>query len=1081
MTWGITKLSNICGVVLIILASSCNVQLPDEVQIAYSNLPQELDFNLDIKPILSDKCYACHGPDEGKIVAGLQLHAAEKAYSELSESPGKYAIVPGKPHKSEMAYRILSEDPEVVMPNPESHLTLSAREKAILIKWIEDGAEYEPHWAFMPLTEQAIPEITDSEWSVNPIDNFIAARLEEEGLTPSKEANKEILLRRLFLDLTGLPPTGVEIQEFLTDTDPNAYEKQVDKLLASSHYGEKMATDWMDLARFTDTHGYTVDRYRDMSPWRDWVIKSFNENQPYDEFITWQIAGDLLPDPTREQRLATGFGRLHPQNMEGGIVDEEFRVEYVAERTQVVGQAFMGLTMNCARCHDHKYDPISQKNFYEIYSFFNNVNETGQISWDPGDIPVPNMLYPNQEQEQLLDYLDSLVEITEERANETLEQQTAAANDWVNAGGYQDITINQLRGNRQAHFDLNGTLINKMDGKSGKMDRQFSKGEEPNFVSTNNGKGLKMDGDAWLDLKPVGIFDRSSPFSIGIWVNIPEELEEGVIFHKNKAVMLHCKKGYSLYLKDNKLELILAHTWPDNAIEKVSLIDVPKDEWIQLTLTYDGSSTGQGANLYLNGEVLEMETVIDNLYKEIVFDDYEDVIYAKPIEPGIKVGARWRGTGIKDALVDDITVFDRALTELEVVELSGREVKDLLSKSPAQLSDQERSMLVDYYLANHAEKVQAAKAELRVKRKELNRAMEEIPEVMVMKEMAQPRQAYLLERGQYSEYGEEVFPNTPESIMPFPEDLPKNRLGLAKWLVDPRHPLTARVTVNRYWQQYFGRGIVKTTEDFGNQGELPSHRELIDWLAMEFINSGWDVKALQKLIVMSATYRQTSITPPDLLERDAENVLLARGPKFRLTSEMMRDNALGASGLLNDTIGGPSVKPYQPPGLWKMNGDTYVPDDGTDLYRRGLYTYWKRTVPLPTQATFDQPERSECAVRRQKTNTPLQALVLLNDPTFVEVSRKMGEDITKSGDLEEGIRSAFVSLTGREVKDQELQELLKLQAHELEQFEQDDTRSKGWIKLGQYEIDPSLDVNMVAANAVVANVILNLDATITRR
>ncbi|MFY0653906.1 MAG: DUF1553 domain-containing protein [Cyclobacteriaceae bacterium] len=1061
---------------------ACTTQLPDEVDVEYNKLPQVLDFNVHVKPILSDKCFLCHGPDKAKQQADLQLDVAEAAYSELKNNPGKFAIKPKNLGKSEVFHRIISDDPEYKMPTPKSNLHLTSREKAILIKWIEDGAEYKPHWSFIKPKQIDLPSIKNAKWINNPIDNFVARKLEIEKLEPSDEANKELLLRRVSFDLTGLPPTEKEIKSFLNDTSEDAYERQVNRLLASPHYGEKMAIDWLDLARYSDTHGYQVDRYRDVSPWRDWVIKSFNENMKYDQFIEWQLAGDLLPNATREQVLATTFLRLHPQNLEGGIVDEEFRVEYVAERASVIGQGFMGLTVSCSRCHDHKYDPISQKNFYEMFSFFNNVNETGQIPWEMS-MPVPNLQLPTDEQKEVIAFLEKVVSEKEKETSETIQSEKQRAKKWINDEKYKSISTSLPTNGLVGRFELNGNLKNSLNPtEKGKMDRPYSKREVPTYVEGQEGKGLLMNGENWFEMEEFGIFQRKDPFSIGLWVNVPEDQKEGVFFHKNKGTMLHAYRGYHLYLNDNKIELMLSHTWPDNAIMEKSIAEIPKDEWVHLMLTYDGSSKASGAKIYMNGQELKTEVVIDNLYKDIIFFDYEDQIYPEPIEPGLHVAGRWRGIGLKNGKVDDVLIYDRELTGIELWQIADQKsLKTLIGSSPNELKQEQKSILESHYLAMNSKTVRSSKKKLIESRSELFAKQEDVQEVMVMKEMDEPRQAYLLKRGQYDAHGEEVFPYVPESILTWKDEYPKNRLGLAKWLTDPDHPLTARVAVNRYWQHYFGRGLVLTTEDFGNQGELPSHPQLLDWLALEFIKSGWDVKALQKLIVMSATYRQSSETPKELLEEDPANTLLARGPKVRLTSEMMRDNALAASGLLNRKIGGPSVKPYQPSGLWKMNGGKYVQDSGDKLYRRSIYTIWKRTVPNPTLATFDQPERTECTVKRQKTNTPLQALVLLNDPTYLETSKVIGESITKEGADKESIEKAYKRITGRKPAQKELDILKNLQVTEYESFKSKKGKAEGWLQAGEYQIDQSLDSNLVAANAVVASVIINSDASITKR
>lgn len=1060
-----------------LLMTACGPELPEDVAEAYEELPQALDFNVHVKPILSDKCFLCHGPDKANQQADLRLDVPEAAYAELVNSPGKKGITPGKLNKSEVYHRIISHDPEYLMPTPKSNLKLSAYEKAVLVKWIEDGAEYKPHWAFIPPKEPKVPTVKVADWAINPIDNFVARKLETKKLEPSDAADKEVLLRRLTFDLTGLPPTVEEINDFLSDESDNAYEKQVDRLLASRHYGEKMALDWMDLARFADTHGYSVDRYRDMSPWRDWVIKAFNKNLPYDEFVTWQLAGDMLPNPTKEQVLATAFNRIHPQNMEGGIIPEEFRVEYVVDRANTVGLAFMALTVGCAKCHDHKYDPISQKNFYELTSFFNNVNEAGQISWDDA-MPVPTMLWTTEKQDELLALLDNEVGKKETDLSSVVKSERTSFENWLDNKGHSGIRSASYPKGIEGHFTFDkSSLANKINpGQKGEMKRQGSNDEKPEFTEGLNGMGLKLNGDAWFDCGSVGRFRRSEPFSAGIKVNIPKDIKNGVIFHKGIGAALYNFRGFHLAIKDNKLELLMAHTQPDNAIIEYGQ-DLPRNKWIHLVVTYDGSSEATGFKVYLDGEELKTTVAVDNLYKDITF-------YGKGNkgEPGLQVGARWRGIGIGGAVVDDVMAFDRELTAIEVAGLyDQKKLEDVASKSKNELSKTEKELLFTYFLHNHSKSYGDALKKIEQARTAQADSVEGMQELMVMKEMKERRRAFVLERGLYDAYGEEVFPNTPESVMPMPEDLPRNRLGFAKWLLHDDHPLTARVTVNRYWQNYFGRGIVRTTEDFGNQGELPSHPELLDWLAIEFIKSGWDVKALQKLIVMSATYRQDSYTSDELREIDSENILLARGPSVRLTGEMIRDNALMASGLLNDSIGGKSVKPYQPVGLWKVNGQQYRRDSAEKLYRRSLYTIWKRSVPHPTLATFDTPERSECTVRRQKTNTPLQALVLLNDPTFIETSKAIGEYMTRLDDPEEGISQAFLKLTGRKPKSEELDILKELQKREYAKLVEKEEKAMGWLAAGEYQHDSSLDPKMIAANAVVASTIMNADATITKR
>ncbi|WP_445438757.1 DUF1553 domain-containing protein [Dyadobacter fanqingshengii] len=1075
-------LAKLTCILFSIVMLSCAPDLPEDVQLAYEELPERLDYNQHVKPVLSDKCFACHGPDKAKQKAGLRLDIQEAAYSDLPENKGKVAIDPGDLENSEVVRRILSGDPEYRMPTPSSHLSLNAKEKAILVKWIEDGAAYKPHWAFVKPDKTEVPEVENEDWVKNPIDHFILAKLEAEKLKPSVEADKELLIRRLSFDLTGLPPTIAEIDAFLSDRSVNAYEKQVDRLLKSPHYGEKMAVDWLDLARFADSHGYTVDRLRDMSPYRDWVIGAFNQNFPYDKFLHWQLAGDLMPKPTKDMLIATAFNRNHQQNMEGGIIEEEFQTEYVVDRTNTFGDAMLGLSVGCAKCHDHKYDPISQKNYYELFSFFNNVKEAGQISWDDA-LPAPTLMLPTNEQEKMLRFLKSRELEQQKTVEQNRKVDNAGFENWLGSDGFKKLANEKIpKAGLQAHFSFDkNTLasqnltndVNPM--QAGIMKRESGMtGDKPVFASHGQGYAMRFDGDVFLDLNQVGVFRRSEPFSIGIWVNVPEGMKEGVILHKSQAERLYNFRGYHLYLKNNKLELNMAHTAPSNAITKVSKSSVPREKWIQLTITYDGSSKAAGFKLFLDGAEMAMETETDQLTK--------DILFKSKVQPGLQIGAWWRGNGFKNGLADDIVVYNRVLTPFETGILAGRlDWKSIASLDKGAMSDKQLNVLKDYYLAAVSQSVNNAESELRNIRTTLADSTENIRELMVMQEMPKRKKAHVLLRGNYDAFGEEVFPNTPKSILAFPDNLPKNRYGLAQWLTSKDNPLTARVAVNRFWQNFFGTGLVKTTEDFGNQGEMPSHLELLDWLAIGFQESGWNVKQLNKLIVMSATYRQRSDASREVREKDPENRLLSHSPANRLTAEMIRDNALAASGLINKKIGGRSVKPYQPDGLWEINNTTYQRDSGEAVYRRSLYIITKRSVPNPTLATFDATSRSFCVVRRQKTNTPLQALVTLNDPTFNEAVKVMGQQMAASKNANDAIVTAYRKLTGRKPSKQEVALMAELQKKQLEKFKSDPKKVVGWLAEGQYVIDKKTDLAQIAANAVVASTILNSDASLTKR
>ena len=794
------KLQSCCLLLLpiIMILPACSSHLSEEDAI-HQVLPKQVDFNFHIKPILSDRCFSCHGPDEKARKGNLRLDVEASAFAMLDSSLQNFAIVPGNLRRSQMYQRITSRDPKMMMPPPESNLALSAYEIELIKRWIKQGAEWKPHWAFISPTKVPLPEVRQKAWPLNPIDHFILARLEQEGIGPSEQARKEKLVRRLSFDLTGLPPGPAAIDRFLADQSPDAYERLVDQFLASAAFGERLATEWMDLARYAETNGYHHDFERNMWPWRDWVIKAFNENMPYDKFVTWQLAGDLLPEPTYEQRLATAFNRNNRTTQECGSIDEEFRVSYVIDRTNTFGKAFLGLTLECAQCHDHKYDPLSQVEYYQLFAFFNQVPEKG--------------------------------------------------------------VTKSFRG-------------------------------------------------------------QSAPF----------------------------------------LEL---------PAEQVSAVQAYIEEQIQQEY---GSGTSE--------------------------QDPEEVY--RPV---------WQ-------------------EEMEAM---------------AQPT-------------------------------------------MVMQEMDTMRATYVLERGLYDAQREKVRPATPDHLLPFNASWSRNRLGLTKWLFDPENPLTARVVVNRYWQMIFGRGIVDTPEDFGNQGALPSHPGLLDWLAVRLIESGWDIKELLKLMVMSRTYRQSPVARESALTADPQNRWLGRGPQERLTAEMIRDQALKVSGLLDRTVGGPSVKPYQPEGLWVQVSSggryqrKYMQSHGPALYRRSLYTYWKRIQPPPAMMIFDAANRNQCTVKRQSTSTPLQALVTLNDPQFVEAARVFAERImTKGGDgLSERLSFAFKGFTSRYPDDDELNILKELYRHEYNEFKAFPGRAEALLDVGEYTRDGKLDAVDLAAWSVVANAIMNLSESLQK-
>ncbi|MCB9279223.1 MAG: DUF1553 domain-containing protein [Lewinellaceae bacterium] len=1061
----------------IVLVAGCGKQAPDRLAEG-PPIPEKIDFNFHIKPILADRCFPCHGPDKNKQKAGLALHEKDLALAELAENPGHFAIVPGKPSKSELYRRIISTDPDQLMPPPESNLNLSPYEILVLKKWIEQGAEYRPHWSFIPPVKPGVPAVADRDWVRNPIDAFVAARLEKEGQTPAPEADRETLIRRLSFDLTGLPPTLEEVDAFVTDDSPDAYEKLVDRLLASPAYGERMAAYWLDVARYADSDGYLDDKHREFSPWRDWVIKAFNQNMSYRDFITWQLAGDLLPNATKDQVLATAFNRLHKRNSEAGIVFEEFRVEYVADRTNTLGKAVMGMSLECARCHDHKYDPVSQEEYFQLFAFFNSTNEFGHAVYGPDQTPGPALLLTDDEVEARRKLIDKLVREQEKSYRQSVQGAETGFEKWLAGGGFSHQAVQQwLDQNLVAWYPLDqltqvtGERAQSPDrSKKGKYAALFNPELKPGargnaFFVTDLSSGRLAEKDGW--------FERTEAFSIDLWLYPDTLYEEAGIFQHSEELRLGFK-GYSLHLNRNRPTFILAHSWPQNAIQITATDPLPIRKWSKLTITYDGSSRAAGLHLFMNGKPAPVESNLDHLYKGILF---KPDIHTYGFN-GFTFGQRDKIKAFKNGGIDEIRIFRTALTPLEVQYLFD---PGAVRAGLADLRDPATAeQLKGEYIARVDGAVRTRLDDLRLARQRANALYDSIPEIMVMGDLPKPRPTFVLSRGNYDAPGKEVSPGVPSRVFPFPDDLPANRLGLAEWLFDPRHPLTARVIVNRIWQLHFGKGIVKTSEDFGNQGELPSHPELLDWLAVRFVESGWDLKALHKLIVESAVYRQSSAITPALQAFDPENRLLARGPRFRLPAEMIRDNALAISGLLVSKQGGPSAYPYQPEGLWDELSNKswrykYLQEPGEGLYRRSIYTIWKRTSPPPSMVIFDVGDRDVCTVRRRTTNTPLQALVLLNDPQYQEACRVLAEGVIRNTGNDDDVRltRVFRLVLGRRPDAKEMDLMRAYYAAERKKYEARPADALAYLGIGETPRDPDLEPADVAALSLVANSLMN--------
>jgi hypothetical protein len=1133
--------------------SSCThlstLSKPADVVAAEATLPDKVDYNLHVKPILSDRCFACHGPDKNKQQAGLRLDTPEAAYAALAES-GKTPIDPGNLGGSEVAHRILSTDPAEVMPTPKSNLALTAQEKALLLRWIEQGAEYKQHWSLAPIEQPDVPELEGDSWSRNAIDKFVAATRQDKKLPAAPEADKLTLLRRVTLDLTGLPPTAAEVEAFMADRRADAYERVVERLLGSPHYGERQATEWLDVARYADTHGYQDDGLRTMWPYRDWVIRSFNRNQPFDQFVTWQLAGDLLPrsksvSEQRDKLLATAFNRNHQQTQEGGVVDEEYRVEYVADRVGTFGKAFLGLTTECARCHDHKYDPISQKDYFSLYAFFNTNNERGQIPYNGEAAPTLTLTTPEQQailalcrkklaplqaqlnpnqpayQQRYSQWLTGAERTRTLASNETGliahytfdEQNRGDIKAYDNKRNAENAKKDEARKLAEARAKAAGKpYVRKPEPRKPKTRASVEENPRNAFFNTANdtlhawlggdidnlprpvagrfGKARFLPGDSYIGLPyEMAAFDQNQPFTISAWFKL-NKLGTAMTLMGRTTGPMDGQRGYQLdLLTDGRLKLTFSHVWPANAIDLESVAKVPAGQWFQVAFTYDGLGKAQGLKLYLNGQPLPTQTLVDHLIHSTVWGKNKSHWAQHPFYVG-----RMHDYFYKDFAVDELRIYGRALTPLEMPRLAGKPdalVAALRTPATDRTPDQ-RAGLYSYYVTTQDRGYRATFDSAMVYRGKHFMTLTDANQVMVMREMAQPRTTYLLKRGAYDAPGEEVAAQTPHFLPQLPANVPRNRLSLAQWLLAEEQPLFARVMVNRIWQQYFGQGLAKNPDDFGNQGALPSHPELLDYLAARFRDGdgeqvrSWDVKALHRLIVTSATYRQSSSVSDKARELDLDNTYLSRGPSYRLSAEQVRDNALAASGLLNRRIGGPSVHPYQPAGLWEAlatrNAVTYVQNHGDSLYRRSMYTIWKRSSPPPMMLNFDASERAICIVKRQKTSTPLQALVTLNDPQFVEAARVLAQRVKSKNASEVGMIDAFFkAVISRPARPGEARLMAELYAEELADFQRNPKRAAELLSVGEYPVAKTLPPAELAAWTVVASTILNFDEAIVKR
>ena len=1028
---------------------------------------ETVEFSRDIRPILSDKCFACHGPDENKRMSPLRLDTRDGALADLG---GRYAIVPGDPEGSGLISRVNSADSLTRMPPSYSGKTLSDHEKELLRNWIDQGAEWQGHWSFRRPERPKPPAVNDPEWVRNPIDRFVLARMHAAGLKPSPEADPATLLRRVSLDLTGFPPEPEEMDRFLQEPTDDAYERAVDRLLHSPRYGERMAIRWLDAARYADTNGYQTDAERTMWPWRDWVIDAFNRNLPFNDFTVEQIAGDMLPDATLDQRIASAFNRNHRGNGEGGIIPEEYRVEYVVDRVETTSTVWLGLTMGCARCHDHKYDPLSQREFYEMFAYFNNVPEKGR-AFKYGNSP-PYIPAPTDAQQRRLKELD--VELAEARRKfeEHGPELDRLQASWEEALTSSSLVNWSLSDDLEVAYSLDGHLAAETPGVKPPVARLLD--GVPHFVPGPVGTAASFDDKRYVDAGTVAAFGTTDRFTLAAWVR--PESTEGAILSKTQSEFEgegQGSRGYGLFLRGGKIQLNLVVRWLDDALRVETVEALEPGEWRHVAATYDASFQAKGVRIYIDGKPAQVRVLLDFMNQNFYVKDPLRIGAAGPKE-------RFQGQ------IDDIRIYRGVLTPERITVLATDRSLDQIARIPRAertqgQSEKMRLGFLDQYAPVEIRDSWRRVLDLSAERKRL---IHSFPTVMVMQERANPRETFILDRGAYDSPSDKVEPSVPALFSGFRNGAPRSRLEFARWLVDPSNPLTARVTVNRFWQMYFGQGLVRTAENFGSQGEWPTHPLLLDWLATEFMDSGWDMKALQRAIVLSATYRQSSESTPELRSRDPQNRLLARGPRFRLPAEVIRDQALFLAGLMVERQGGPSVKPYQPDGLWEelTSGQSYNQSEGEDLYRRSLYTYWKRTIAPPFMLTFDASGREACAVLEIRTNTPLQALNLMNDVTYVEAARFLAQRMMLEGGASPGdrIEFAYRLSTGRQPDDRRAAILLESYQHHLANYEADRKAALQLVSQGERPRNPELDLAELASYTTVASLILNLDETISK-
>lgn len=1032
-----------------------------------------LEYNRDVRPILADHCFTCHGADSAAREADLRLDVRESAI-ELG------AIATGKPDESELIARIFSDDPDSVMPPAETKKQLSEKQKQTLRRWVTEGAGYQAHWSLLPPSKPTPPAVKQAAWVKNAIDQFILYRLEVAGLSPAPEAAPRPLFRRLHLDITGLPPSPVDMTAFEADYAARgdvALSAWIDRLMKTTAWGEHRARYWLDAARYGDTHGLHFDNYREMWPYRDWVIRAFNANLPFDQFTLEQIAGDLLPNPTDDQRIATGFQRCNITTNEGGTIDEENLANYAADRVQTLGWVYLGLTTNCCQCHDHKFDPLTTKDYYSLAAFFRNTTQ-GPKDGNVKDGRGPVIMVPTEADRARWQALPSELAMATQARDERKKQAHDAFDAWLASVSPDTLNAAVAAEHLVVHAPLNEGDGNEATNLCGSPDKFVAVG---NVIWKPDGKlgpAPVMKAGGTFDLGGLGDFEKDQQFSYGAWIKPGRNGVFGGILARMDEQQGY--RGWDLWQNDRALGVHIIDSWPDNGMKVVTADAVVKPgTWQHVFVTYDGSGKPNGIKIYVDGQQAKLKVEKNTLQASASIRT----------KTSLRIGQRSHTQVFDGGAIQDVRVYRKLLTAAEVKTIADlAPLRTLLATSAEERTPQQQAALFDHYLvAQDADYQRLARVvtDLEAEREAI-RTRSAITHVQ-MERQDTPATAHILMRGAYDKPTDEVTANTPAALHPLPAGAPHNRLGLARWLIDPTNPLTARVTVNRFWQQVFGEGIVVTPEDLGVMGALPSHPDLLDWLAVEFRENGWNVQHLFKLILMSASYRQAATATSEKLEEDRHNTLLSRGPRFRMDAEMVRDHALAVSGLLSAKMYGPGVKPYQPEGIWDIvglpggNTRNYVQDKGENLYRRTLYTFWKRMAPPPNLEAFNATSREVCTVRRERTNTPLQALVTLNDPQFVEAARRLAEQaLAAGGSDDKTLDSIMQGVVSRAAADGERKIFLTDKAEYLDYYQSTPDDAQALIGVGETKADEQLDAATLAAWTIVCNQIMNLDEALNK-